>query len=321
MSERDFFSDTVTEDEEDDFLRDALDDGGSEGVEESTPDDVDLSDDSESDEDDDLDDDSDDEDEDLDDETEDDSEAEEDDLPTPSTDFEGWLDTLEDDERGVVESLVAQASESTNLQTALKGLAGKAQEEILTRDLTIRHMEQMIRVMQIAVKDPQGFPAFQQRFQTAQQQRALMAQKMANDPARRELEQIKSGFRQWVVGTAEREQREGLMDHVRAGKPLTMDDGSKIAFKQLSALEDELLSRARTPQEFDAALYKIQATRQQSTERARETLRENRTRNGSDKAGVRSSGGHGGTRKNYDNYNPENFDSYMDDVLSGAARG
>ncbi len=315
MSERDFFSDTVTEDEEDDFLRDALDDGNSEPADDIPGDDDDLTDDSETDEEEDLED-SEEEEDDLDDEDLDDGE-DEDELPSPSADFDGWLETLEDDERSVVENLVAQASESEQRMERLTQVSQTALFEIQKRDIVLRQMEQRLKIALLAAQDPHKFMDFQQEFKRAQEQYL----RQQNSPERQQLDQVRNEMRTFIASTIEREQREGLLDHVRSGKPLTMDDGSKIAFKQLSPVEDQLLANARTPQEFDNAVLQIQAARQQSTQRARDALRTQRTSKGSDRAGVRASGGHGGTKSNYGNYHPDNFDAYMDDVMSGASRG
>lgn len=315
MSERDFFSDTVTEDEEDDFLRDALDDGNSEPADDIPGDDDDLTDDSETDEEEDLED-SEEEEEDLDDEDLDDGE-DEDELPSPSADFDGWLETLDDDERAVVDSLVTQAAESETIQQNAVALFSRVQAEIQKRDMALRTLEQMLKITQLAAQDPHKFVDFQHRFQQAQAAR----ERERNSPEAQRLRQVQEELRTWMTTAAEREQREGLLAHVREGKPLTMDDGSKIAFKQLSPVEDQLLANARTPQEFDNAVLQIQAARQQSTQRARDALRTQRTSKGSDRAGVRASGGHGGTKSNYGNYHPDNFDAYMDDVMSGASRG
>lgn len=317
--ERGFFSDTVTDADEDAFLRDALDDGDSSGDgERRQPDDENDQEASGSDGSDADDDDSDDE-EQLDDGEQDDGDEEEGDdsdaLPTPSADFDGWRDSLDDDERDFVDSLIAQAAESQEHRHAVVSIIKQADKEIAVRDKALRVMNTMLGIARLAATSPEGFQQFQ-RGLTQQQQR--MAQ-MRQHPAQQELDNIKQGVNAWVQAQVGREQKENLIGHIRSGKPVTMDDGSKLTFKNLTGIEEQLLANARSEQEFDNALLTIHRLRSDRTQAARDTLRQGRAQKGADRPSVRNTGAGRGAKNNYDNYNPDNFDAYMDDVMAGMA--
>lgn len=307
MSERDFFSDEPSDDE-----LDAVLDGPAPNDAASS--DEDLPEDSDAEEY--VSEASEEEGEDFEDEGEDrgegEEESEDEGYASPLEDFDGWLGELDDDEREVVENLVAQASESEQRQARLQDVSQIALFEIRKRDLQIQELEVRARIATLAAEDPERFVEFQKRLQWATMQR----QQQMQSPEAQALEQARDGLRRFIVNNSEREEREKTLTHVRNGGSWRLADGSHIRFEKLNALEDQYLSSAQTPDEFDRALINIRNARQASTERARAAQRQQRTSSGRDRTGVRSTGS-GKRSDNYDNYSLDQLDQYLEDTALG----
>lgn len=86
----------------------------------------------------------------------------------------------------------------------------------------------------------------------------------------------------------------------------------------LSDLEETVIRQSRDVAELDANIRRIVTARRQMTEPARRAKAEQRRQSGADRAGLRQSGGAKASAKTYDNFDPKQFDAYMDDVLAGA---
>lgn len=86
----------------------------------------------------------------------------------------------------------------------------------------------------------------------------------------------------------------------------------------LSAVEEALLRNSADPEAFKGNLRTITGHRQAQTEPARRALRERRAASGADRGAVRPTGGARPPTKTYDNFNPDRFDDYLNDL--GAPR-
>lgn len=85
----------------------------------------------------------------------------------------------------------------------------------------------------------------------------------------------------------------------------------------LSDLEQTVLRQSADAGQLDQNIRTIVAHRRQMTEPARRAKAQQRRDRGADRSGVRSSGGARPPAKDYDNYDPSQFDRYVDDVLAG----
>lgn len=315
MSEREFFSDEPSNAELDEaFDGDVLSDDDLDGAEDSAPGEEDLPDDSESDDSEGEEEDPFDEDE-ADDDTEEDSD-EDDEPPSPSTDPDGWFDSLDDDERAFVESAITQAAESSHLYNKAREMIQMAGMEIQKRDQAIRALDQMNRIQSLAQKDPEKFQAFKNHLEWSQRQR----QQQQQSPEAIQLAQTRQGLQQFIATQIERERFSALRNHVRSGQPLHMDDGSQVAFAKLSQVEDDYLFSAPNEREFDRRVMALHQSRQQQTEAARAAKRQQRTAQGQDRGPVRSSGRASGRDNDYDNYDLDRMSDYLDDAQYGRAR-
>lgn len=248
------------------------------------------------------------------------SEPDDEDYVSPVDDFEGWLNELDDDERGVVEDLVAQAEVSQNVQQNAVELINQAAREIRKRDLALRAMEQMVKISQLAQRDPERFRQFQNQLEWGQRQR----QQQLNSPEAQRLRQLEQEARTFMARQIESDhmrenQRhfQATLDHVKAGKPLDMGNGETITLKNLNPLEERALAASQTPEQFDRTLYELRDLRRQRTEAARNASQVDRMVNGRDRGSVRSTGS-GKRSANYNNYNLDQLDQYLDDIATGA---
>ena len=313
MVDRDFFADDVTNDDEDAFLADALGDDPAAG--EGLDDDAALSDDDSAALDDQEDLDEDDTDDEPDEGDDLDAEADPDALPSPVEDYAGWYATLEDDERQFMDAIVERANLAQEAGQAIIQVVSEAQRHISRMEQRVRLAGLVTRINDArANMDEQQWARFTGDFRRSIQQ----FQTQRNQS---EVQQIRQGLQGWVANTVERDAHSALLAHVKAGEPLTMDDGSQITIRNLTPIEEQLLRSQPNGAAFDRAIYAIQAARRGSTEQAREALRTQRRRAGADAGSVRQHGGARGSSRNYDNYDPKNLDAYLDDVMSGAASG
>lgn len=238
---------------------------------------------------------------------------------SPVDDFEGWLDALDDDERSVVENLVAQAEISETVQHNAIDLINQATVEIRKRDLALRAADQMIRIQALAQRDPEAFQQFQRKLEWAQVQR----QQQMHSPEAQRLRQLENEARAFMARQLEADQRaenarhfQATLEHVKAGKPLDMGNGDTISLPNLNPLEERVLSSAQTPEHFDQLVYQLRDLRRQRTEAARSAQRQQRTSSGRDRTGVRSTGS-GKRSDNYDNYSLDQLDQYLEDTALG----
>jgi hypothetical protein len=111
---------------------------------------------------------------------------------------------------------------------------------------------------------------------------------------------------------AESQAHEVVMNHVRevwAERGWTMTE-----------LEADYLYAQPNAVAFKAALGKAEDRRERIIAKQRQTraqnTREQRGERGADRGSVRGTGGARGARKTYDNFNPDRWDDYVDDVFS-----
>jgi hypothetical protein len=147
----------------------------------------------------------------------------------------------------------------------------------------------------------QGFAAFQQKEKDTELQRA----KTVIQAFARRDEMIESQAAQ----TAMREAALTKAREIITGK----SNG------QLDPVEERLLQTAG-PDQFMGAIESIQARRQGMTEPARQALRERRQAKQSDRTPLRSTNGSNGRSDDYDNFDPDAFDDYVDDVFAARSK-
>lgn len=186
----------------------------------------------------------------------------------------------------------------------------------------------------------------QERLSVAEQQKAQVAQVLQAGQVLTRLRDIRQGyldkedeagwdrFQKDLVGGFERRMLVSSVQTIRqmqsAAQNIMLEEAETTAQKQLisrfdqklkglSTVERATLELCADDKEFRRAMQIIVEARRSQTQPAREAKRNKRISSKADAVGARSRGSSGGKtsgKDNYDNYNPDRLDDYLDDMLS-----